>query len=40
MRRALVNLNLGQMAKDERYVMKITRDDDLGKAQLDNFINP
>jgi len=28
------------MAKDERYVMKITGDDDLGKAQLDNFINP
>ncbi|WP_270834093.1 EcoAI/FtnUII family type I restriction enzme subunit R, partial [Aeromonas sp. QDB07] len=40
MRRALVNLNPEQMAKDERYVMKITGDDDLGKAQLDNFINP
>jgi type I restriction enzyme R subunit len=40
MRRALVNLNPDQMAKDERYVMKITGDDDLGKAQLDNFINP
>ena len=40
MRRALVNLNPEQMAKDDRYVMKITGDDDLGKAQLDNFINP
>lgn len=40
MRRVLVNLNPEQMAKDERYVMKITGDDDLGKAQLDNFINP
>jgi len=40
MRRALVNLNPEQVAKDDRYVMKITGDDDLGKAQLDNFINP
>ncbi|MCP9760548.1 DEAD/DEAH box helicase [Aquitalea sp. S1-19] len=40
MRRALVNLNPEQMAKDDRYVMKITGDDELGKAQLDNFINP
>ena len=40
MRRALVNLNPEQIAKDDRYVMKITGDDDLGKAQLDNFINP
>jgi type I restriction enzyme R subunit len=40
MRRALVNLNPEQVAKDERYVMKITGDDDIGKAQLDNFINP
>ncbi|CAG20209.1 putative type I restriction enzyme R protein [Photobacterium profundum SS9] len=40
MRRALVNLNPEQVEKDERYVMKITGDDDLGKAQLDNFINP
>ena len=40
MRRALVNLNPDQMAKDDRYVMKITGDDDLGKAQLDNFISP
>ncbi len=40
MRQALVNLNPEQMAKNEKYVMKITGDDDEGKAQLDNFINP
>ena len=40
MRRALVNLNPEQVAKNEKYVMKITGDDDIGKAQLDNFINP
>jgi type I restriction enzyme R subunit len=40
MRRALVNLNPEQMAKNEKYVMRITGDDDIGKAQLDNFINP
>lgn len=40
MRRALVNLNKDQVAKNEKYVMKITGDDDVGKAQLDNFINP
>ncbi len=40
MRRALINLNPEQVAKNDKYVMKITGDDDLGKAQLDNFINP
>jgi type I restriction enzyme R subunit len=40
MRRALVNLNPEQVAKNEKYVMKITGDDDIGKAQLDNFITP
>jgi type I restriction enzyme R subunit len=40
MRRALVNLNPEQVAKNDKYVMKITGDDELGKAQLDNFINP
>ena len=40
MRRALVNLNPEQVAKNEKYVMKITGDDEAGKAQLDNFINP
>lgn len=40
MRRALVNLNPEQVRKNEKYVMKITGDDDIGKGQLDNFINP
>jgi len=40
MRRALINLNPEQVQKNDKYVMKITGDDDLGKAQLDNFINP
>ena len=40
MRRALVNLNKDQVAKNDKYVMKITGDDEIGKAQLDNFINP
>ena len=40
MRRALVNLNPEQVKKNDKYVMRITGDDDIGKAQLDNFINP
>ncbi|WP_282175495.1 EcoAI/FtnUII family type I restriction enzme subunit R [Vibrio nereis] len=40
MRRALVNLNPEQIKKNDKYVMKITGDDEIGKAQLDNFINP
>lgn len=40
MRRALINCNPEQIKKNEKYVMKITGDDELGKAQLDNFINP
>lgn len=40
MRRALVNLNPEQVKKNDKYVMKITGNDDIGKAQLDNFINP
>ncbi len=40
MRRALVNLNPEQVAKNDKYVMKITGDDEIGKGQLDNFINP
>ncbi|MCK5818105.1 MAG: DEAD/DEAH box helicase family protein, partial [Psychromonas sp.] len=40
MRRALINLNPEQVLKNEKYVMKITGDDEIGKAQLDNFINP
>ena len=40
MRRALVNLTPEQVKKNDKYVMKITGDDEIGKAQLDNFINP
>ncbi|HGC4570663.1 TPA: EcoAI/FtnUII family type I restriction enzme subunit R [Escherichia coli] len=40
MRRALVNLNPEQVKKNDKYVMKITGDDEISKAQLDNFINP
>ncbi|QTL34396.1 EcoAI/FtnUII family type I restriction enzme subunit R [Pseudoalteromonas viridis] len=40
MRRALVNCNPEQVAKNDKYVMKITGDDAIGKAQLNNFINP
>jgi type I restriction enzyme R subunit len=40
MRRAIANCNPEQMAKNEKYVMKITGDDKIGKDQLDNFINP
>ncbi|GAB3282861.1 EcoAI/FtnUII family type I restriction enzme subunit R [Parahaliea aestuarii] len=40
MRRALINHNPEQVQKNDKYVMKITGDDDQGKAQLDNFINP
>ncbi|MDO4271967.1 MAG: DEAD/DEAH box helicase family protein [Candidatus Saccharibacteria bacterium] len=37
MRQALVNLNPGQVRQDERYVMRITGDDLIGKSELSNF---
>lgn len=37
MRQALVNENSDLVKEDERYVMRITGDDDVGKKQLDNF---
>jgi type I restriction enzyme, R subunit len=40
MRRALINLNPKQVSKNEKYVMKITGDDDIGKLQIENFQNP
>ncbi|TNC79434.1 MAG: DEAD/DEAH box helicase [Oleiphilus sp.] len=40
MRQCLVNLNPEQVKKNEKYVMRITGDDEVGKGQLDNFINP
>jgi type I restriction enzyme R subunit len=42
MRQALVNnpLNADMVAKDHRYVMRITGDNEEGKNELDNFIDP
>ncbi len=40
MRQALVNLNPERVAENRKYVMRITGDDQEGKAELDNFINP
>ncbi len=40
MRRALVTLNPALVKENYKYVMRITGDDDEGKRQVDNFINP
>ena len=40
MRQALVNENSDLVAKDHRYVMRVTGDNQEGKAQLDNFMDP
>lgn len=40
MRRKLINENLDLYNEDDRYVMRITGSDIIGKMQLDNFINP
>lgn len=40
MRQALVNANPEESQKSSKYVMKITGDDEVGKRELDNFINP
>ena len=40
MRQALTNENNDLIAKDSRYVMRITGDNPEGKAQLDNFTDP
>lgn len=40
MRQALVNANADLAAQNSKYVMRITGDNDEGKAQLDNFIDP
>lgn len=40
MRRVLANLNKEEVVTDSRYVMQITGDDQQGKAELDNFIDP
>ena len=39
MRSLLVNLNADLCKKDVRYIMRITGDDNVGKKQLDNFID-
>lgn len=40
MRQALVNLNPNQVAKNRKYVMRITGDELEGKAELDHFTDP
>lgn len=40
MRQAIVNANPDLAAANAKYVMRITGDDEEGKAQLDNFIDP
>jgi type I restriction enzyme R subunit len=40
MRQAIVNLSPQRVAKNRRYVMRITGDEKEGKAELDNFIAP
>lgn len=40
MRHCLVNENPEMVSESKKYVMKITGDDDEGKAELDNFIDP
>lgn len=40
MRQALVNENPDMVAENSKYVMRITGDNNEGKNELDNFINP
>ncbi|HMP75476.1 MAG TPA: DEAD/DEAH box helicase family protein [Kiritimatiellia bacterium] len=40
MRQALVNQNAGHVQKNGKYIMRITGDENTGKAELDNFIDP
>ncbi|WP_133137176.1 EcoAI/FtnUII family type I restriction enzme subunit R [Legionella rowbothamii] len=40
MRQALVNMNPQRVNESRKYVMRITGDENEGKAELDNFINP
>lgn len=39
MRQVLINLNADLVAKDSRYVMRITGDEQAGKMELDNFMD-
>jgi type I restriction enzyme R subunit len=40
MRTALSNLNSDLVSNNHKYIMQITGDNDKGKRELDNFINP
>ena len=40
MRQTLVNANPKRVAENRKYVMRITGDEQEGKAELDNFIDP
>jgi type I restriction enzyme, R subunit len=40
MRRALVNENKDMVMKNPKYVVRITGDDEAGKKELDNFLDP
>lgn len=40
MRHALINENPDLVLENNKYIIKITGDDAIGKAELDNFINP
>lgn len=40
MRQALVNQNPARVKENRKYVMRITGDEQEGKAELDNFIDP
>jgi type I restriction enzyme R subunit len=40
MRQALIFWNGDEVVKNHKYIMRITGDDDAGKAELDNFILP
>lgn len=40
MRSALANLNADLVTQNHKYIMQITGDNDEGKRELDNFINP
>ena len=40
MRKALVNLNPERVKENRKYIMRITGDEQEGKAELDSFINP
>lgn len=40
MRQGIVNENADLVSQNDKYVMRITGDNDIGKRELDNFTNP